>query len=554
MSKEERFVYFGMDILQGETKGNPTEKEKLHFLTSAPKICEALKNIKQELLNQNVYFETNKPNNETGKLLVRTSEADGKGTPAQIKLFPLLDGEKAKDYDCVNGIMNVIREITNDQGECSLLLPIGNYYAEISKGSEYEIIKDEIVITKNCVMEKQYELVRFVDLKVSHYYAGDLHHHSIFSSPVYGGTDDVIESPELVCNSMRAVGLSFGALSDHHNILNHEIWKSVQTSDFLPIISKEISTSNGHVLSLGVEHDVIYNIPEDKDRTDEYLRAEFHRITKEIKEAGGMAQLNHPRDRSISNSWNPNFYDMLDIFDTMELWNGATPMLPGTSNCQTFDLWRDLLDNNRYIPATTGSDTHNLKANDYHKIFADMIWVKDKMGHLKKESEIRKKYAVEIDTYLLICEKVLPVLEKWAETSLTTGCVRTYACMDGAPEYGKIVKALKKGNSFLTNGPILIPTIKGVGPGETVRIEKGEKVSMKVRILSNKKLSDIYFFANGNRYIKKTLEERDTTKSCNHYDYSLQEELPFDDAQWIFYVVAKDCTNMAISNPIFLTR
>lgn len=553
MPKEERFVYFGMDILQEDNENQPG-KDKLLTLTSAPKICEAIETIKQELQKQNVCFESDKTNGEIGNLEIRICEKDGLVTPAQIKLFPLLEGEKSLDYNLVNGVINMIREITNEQGECLLQLPIGCYYAEISKGSEYEIIKDEIVITRNCVIKKQYELVRFVNLKECHYFAGDLHHHSIFSSPVYGGTDDVIESPELVCNSMRAMGLSFGALSDHHNILNHAIWKSVQTSDFLPIISKEISTSNGHVMSLGVEHDVIYNIPEDKDRTDEYLRGEFNRITKEIKEAGGLAQLNHPRDRSISNSWNPNFYDMIDIFDTMELWNGATPMHSGTSNWQTLNLWRDLLDNNRYIPVTSGSDTHNIKANDYHKIFADMIWVKEQIVHLKKESEIRKKYATEIEAYLLICEKVLPILEKWAETSLTTGCVRTYARMEGAPEYDKIVGALKKGNSFLTNGPILIPTIKGVGPGERVRIEKEEKVSMNIRILSNEKLSDIYFFANENRCIKKALEECDSTKACNYYDYSLEEELPFEDAKWIFYVVAEDCTNMAISNPIFLAR
>jgi hypothetical protein len=546
MSKEERFVYFGMDVLQGEN-------EKQQLLTTAPKICEAIRNIKQELKKQNIDSQSEEIILQTGKLCVRIYDGNGAGTPAQIKLFPLLDGEKTQDYDPVNGTINMIRDMANAQGECLIVLPIGTYYAEITKGSEYEIIKDEIVITENCVIKKQYQLERFTDLKVSHYYAGDLHHHSIFSSPVYGGTDDVIESPELVCNSMRAMGLSFGALSDHHNILNHDQWKSVRTNDFLPIISKEISTSNGHVMSLGVTHDVIYNIPEDKDRSDAYLRAEFHRITKEIKEAGGMAQINHPRDRSISNSWNPEFYDMIDIFDTMELWNGATPVLPGTGNCQTFDLWRDLLDQHRYIPATTGSDTHNIKANDYHKIFADMMWVKDQMKYLEN-SEIRKKYKVEIDTYLLICKKVLPILEKWAETSLTSGCVRTYVRLKGEPEYKKIIEALKKGNSFLTNGPILIPTIEGAGPGETVRIEEKEKVLMNVRIQSNKKLSNLDIFANGNRCIRKTLEERDITKACRHYDYSIQEELPFADVQWICFVAAEDCTNMAISNPIFLTR
>ena len=60
---------------------------------------------------------------------------------------------------------------------------------------------------------------------------------------------------------MRAMGLSYGALSDHHNTLNHDIWRAQEKEDFLPIVSKEISTTNGHVMALGVEKDVIYHAP-----------------------------------------------------------------------------------------------------------------------------------------------------------------------------------------------------------------------------------------------------------------------------------------------------
>ena len=148
---------------------------------------------------------------------------------------------------------------------------------------------------------------------------------------------------------MRAMGLAFGALSDHHNTLNHDAWRAQEKEDFLPVVSKEISTSNGHVLSLGVEKDVIYHVP-GEERTEEALRSEFRRIASQIRGEGGIPQLNHPRDYSVSTSFNPAFYDMLDIFQTMEIWNGSHPMYYGTVNADAAQLWRELLEQGRYIP------------------------------------------------------------------------------------------------------------------------------------------------------------------------------------------------------------
>ena len=84
----------------------------------------------------------------------------------------------------------------------------------------------------------------------------------------------MIETPVQIRDSMRAAGLDFGALSDHHNVLDHELWEKTRTSDFIPILSKEISTGRGHVISLNVKkhEDVIYRIGTVEERTDEYLR------------------------------------------------------------------------------------------------------------------------------------------------------------------------------------------------------------------------------------------------------------------------------------------
>ena len=121
---------------------------------------------------------------------------------------------------------------------------------------------------------------------------------------------------------MKSLGMQFGALSDHHNVLNHEEWQR-QNNNFTPIISKEISTSNGHVLQLGVDDDVIYEIPNGKERTTENLRNEFIRICNEIRKKDGLPQVNNPFDVSFSTRYNSEFWDMVKIFESIEIWNGA---------------------------------------------------------------------------------------------------------------------------------------------------------------------------------------------------------------------------------------
>lgn len=125
-------------------------------------------------------------------------------------------------------------------------------------------------------------------MKSKKWYAGDIHEHSIYSSSVFGGDDNAPDSLEEIYKYMRSNGLSFGALSDHHNILNHKDWEKFETPDFVPIISKEISTAHGHVMALNASEDVIFN-PMDQD--DESLRKEFIRVCREIRRTGGIAQI-----------------------------------------------------------------------------------------------------------------------------------------------------------------------------------------------------------------------------------------------------------------------
>lgn len=270
------------------------------------------------------------------------------------------------------------------------------------------------------------------------WYAGDIHEHSIYSSSVYGGDDNAPDALEEVYKYMRSNGLSFGAASDHHNILNHEEWKKFESGDFIPLISKEISTGNGHVMALNVPEDIIFTAVK---QGEEKVRAEFLRICHEIRRLGGIAQINHPRDSKEPISFPEEFNDLLPIFDTMEIWNGSERMEPGTKNGKAFELWLSLLKKGVFLPATTGSDRHRI--------------------HEDKPERLIKTY-VSIEEF----------------------------------NRENILGAIKKGNSFLTSGPFVDIKINGKSYGETVK-HNGE-ITIDINIEANKEVDKLYVYDNVN--------------------------------------------------------
>ena len=560
--KETKFLSIAIGILQGMQDGDHPDEVVMKM--TAEQMYDALTELEKQYsdeLQKNLQAEKNALKvKKTGNLRVTTMDGSGKNIPAQVKLFRLQKGETPQNFNRVNGRITMDRRITGFDGELICEIAAGEYVAEISCGSEYEIITDSFIVTEDALTQRRYELKRFADMAAKGWYAGDLHHHSIYSSQVYGGTDDVSERPHEVCNSMMAMGLSFGALSDHHNVLNHQEWKKEKRENFLPVISKEISTSNGHVMALGVEEDVIYRIPDDEHRKEDYLRFEFRRIVSQIKAAGGLAQLNHPRDLSVSISWNPKFYDMIDIFESMEIWNGSNPMLKGSTNDMAYRLWIELLRQGRYIPATTGSDTHNTRADDYNAFYDELSALFQVIR--QNRAAASENYQKEVYVFEQIFSKVIPVMEKWAETNLTSGGVRTYVYQKGKPEQQSILEAIRRGHSFLTDGPVLIPEFAEEGsterriPGDHVRLEEQQK-SLKghIQLFSNRPLRHMVVYSEEGIVRDIDLKEHNLAeKDRNYCDYSMDLELPADHAGWFYFMAEDDCTNMAITNPVFLDR
>ncbi len=510
---------------------------------------------------------------KTGSLSIKIKDENGDPIIAEIRLYPkdkaARDGVTSgytNDYE-VKHIEDIADEIygdhyeidpesdyvwfdyfrrtTTENGEFKEELPVGRYALICDKGSEFEIVETAVSVPGST----EVTLRRLTDMKADDWYVGDLHHHSVFSSPLYPpqGTDYVYDTPEMIQNSMRAKGLSFGGLSDHHNVLNHRIWEKLVTDDFLPILSKEISTSNGHVLQLNTDPDVIYNIPEESERTPEVMRAEYRRITDEIKSYGGHPQINHPRDMQKAISFPPEFTDMIDIFNTIEIWNGSHPLAEGCTNGNAMQLWLDCLENGTRLGATTGSDTHEITCEFWFDslayVFGLYMAVKAALDNTleakNKKGVILKGETLETARYFIdLLTEELPLVKHWANVNLSSGCVRTYVQAPGERTPENILKHLELGHSFLTNGPII-----------KAKLEKDGSAELK--IVSNRPLARLLVYGNG-----KSLEEfelADPISVNGGFDYSCTVNLNTEGKKWfIFRILGNDFVTEAVTNPVFI--
>lgn len=485
----------------------------------------------------------------TGQIKVRVTEDGNAPLVAELKLFPMGNAKTEEEFRLADGTPDYFRRYSEENGEFAMELPTGNYMLMVSKGSEYEIKKSVTAVSADAVTEVSVSLHRFANLTKEGWYVGDLHHHSVFSSPLYPpqGTDYVYDTPQEVAMSMQAAGLTFGALSDHHNVLNHREWERTEKSEFLPILSKEISTTNGHVLSLNVDEDICYRIPSEEERTDEYLRNEFIRMTKEIKSLGGHPQLNHPRDMQKAISFNPAYTDIIDIFDTLEIWNGSHPLEEETTNYEAFELWLSLLEEGRFLAATTGSDTHDISMESWMDSFCYLLGMYRavKQAYDGMEKGLKEK----ADYFLGMIEPQLDTIQAWGKLNLSSGCVRTYVKSDERSPKA-LLSHLKKGNSFLTNGPILIAEIDGKQMGEQVQLAAdAESITVKLTILANRPLTKLSIWQNGGRKEELPLPEAKASNGC--YDYSGEISISAADAKWVFFEVKDNYTNQAITNPVF---
>lgn len=393
---------------------------------------------------------------------------------------------------------------TDTNGKFSIRLPQGKYTFTINKGSEYEVKIIPIDLNKITKEELIIQLNRLYDIRQDGWYGGDVHMHSIFS--------DGLQFPSDLVIAARSMGLSWVVLTDHNTISGKCLWDRFKDPDFVTIMGEEVTTLYGHFNAIGIEKLISWKI-EDKEM-------DIKRIYEDVHRQGGIVVLNHPffPNRSYK-FWNIEGYDLIEI------WNGgAPPNLKGVGNYEAKLKWFGLLNKGGKLPAVAGSDCHDitsvLSAIDYFivsKIF---------------------KPRLDTDPFGPMAES----FKAWLNLGLYIGNPRTYIyikklCID------EVINALRNGNSFMTNGPIVIVDINGKYPGETLDISTESSYALNMKILSNSPVTKVVVIKNG-----EILQE---IHIDNANIYSTSIKLEPKNNNWILVEVYGKYPIYAITNPIY---
>ena len=114
--------------------------------------------------------------------------------------------------------------------------------------------------------------------------------------------------------------------------------------------------------------------------------------------------------------------------------------------------------------------------------------------------------------------------------------------------------ALRHGCSFLTDGPILFFKILGAFPGSRIKIHSNE-AELEITLLSNRPVKTLEIHSDKGAPVVYDLQEETLTMSDGRfYDHSCRLNMDVADINWIYLIARDDCTNMAITNPIFLDK
>lgn len=375
---------------------------------------------------------------------------------------------------------------TDMLGRFAVTLPLGSYAVEITKGSEYERKAMTVEVT-----DRKAKYLGGVPLKKLYdtdWIAGDLHQHSVYS---FDGTD----SPADILLSDLSAGMGFGVVTDHNEVRANAEFLSAQLDGFIPVAGIEITTDKGHFNAINFDRVV------DSDVSGG--AADIERIVGAVREsADALLQINHPlRDGFTFDDW-----DLVRRFDIMEVWNGKSmpPYVDGEPNNLTLKKWYEMLNDGLYLPATGGSDNHDIGGN--RMFFAEEYKSDD---------------------------------ERWFMTSMYSGAPRNYVLTKTTGAQG-VLDALRSGNSFITNNPLAFLDVDDAIPGEASAA--GEK-NIHVRIQSNRGLISYRLVKNG-----EPLHEEEITglTAENTVTAALQA------GDWVVLEVRGENGDYALTNPVFI--
>jgi len=106
------------------------------------------------------------------------------------------------------------------------------------------------------------------------------------------------------------------------------------------------------------------------------------------------------------------------------------------------------------------------------------------------------------------------------------GYNRVYAQLRGAFSTGGLLRAMKAGRSFATNGPMVFFTVDGQGPGATLQLDAPRKLTVRVETLSAGSLDRIEIVRNGEVVTYEAI-------GGSHSRYAISAEVDMPRSGWM---------------------
>ncbi len=396
---------------------------------------------------------------------------DDAGRPLPARVTVTLTGAPTPDSHVL---------FTDPAGLCPLTgVPDGKATLQVNHGPQWRIISRAVTVDHAQGEVRELVLGRLYDLRARGYYEGDCHMHSTCS--------DGAQPPAEVAYHCRCEGLDWAFLTDHETVTGHAAFLATATPEFLPLPGQEVTTSQGHILALGVSRVVSRDVSHGAE--------DMKRIFGDIHAQGGIAVLAHPMTPTMNyRLWEVEGYDAIEIL------NGSLPPHSGLFDLvQARQKWHQLLGAGKRLPALGDSDNHDNTNGRVREA------LRDPQTALKREPRLSLLWNLPDRDKLLI---------PWALKGLYPGTYRTCLKLP-ALEAGAVLDALRAGRGFVTNGPVLCVTANGTDPGAPLT---GPRAELCYEVACNRGLDHLTVLVNGKPIATVPLTGKETAEGTLKVD------------------------------------
>ncbi len=437
------------------------------------------------------------------------------------------------------------RAFTNAMGGYTISLEPGAYTLTFSKGHEYDTVVREVEVESlKTYYEPDVRLTPLYDSYAKGWVAGDCHQHTFYS--------DGIDAVEEVMLGNAANGLYFGFLTDHNTSrgvpeYNGATLFNVRTENgehryFRGMDGVEVTSEFGHYNALGTgltleTYDLKFTEAErNSPEKMQIVREKIMYIADCITRVNGLAQMNHPYSvttMGMANWIDAADYEVFDMYDTMEIWNGYFCPPDGAyfttensmnQNYSSKLLWYKLLngmkEGHRFHAATGGTDNHDVSGAASAKVRAKIA---------ENPADLQEYY------------------DTWVAKAKYNGMPATYAYLGGKElTMENAMEAIKAGHSFVTSGPIVLADVKGKIYGEKVEAASGEALSINCDVWNRDGLKEVRVIVNGE--VNATI-----SASGESFKGDITITRDWESNDWVLLeVLGTDMCQYAITNPIII--